>query len=137
MAKRKHPRRGGPTHCPCGSGLNREGCCGPFLDGESIPQTAEALMRSRYTAFVERHTDYLLDTWLPGTRPSVLELEAGQQWLGLSVRATSGGGLEDETGQVEFVARSRIGGKGVRLHERSRFVRIDGRWYYADGDLLT
>ncbi|MCG5511951.1 YchJ family protein [Ectothiorhodospira shaposhnikovii] len=137
MARRKHTSREGNHHCHCGSGLTREHCCGPFLDGRSIPQTAEALMRSRYTAFVEGRADYLLDTWHPETRPEVLELEAKQQWLGLSIRATSGGGPADENGEVEFVARSRVGGKGIRLHERSHFLRIDGRWYYVDGDFLV
>ncbi|MCG5493240.1 YchJ family protein [Ectothiorhodospira variabilis] len=134
MPKRKHPPRADNAPCPCGAGLHRERCCGPFLDGTSLPPTAEALMRSRYTAFVEGRTDYLLDTWLPRTRPPLLDLEPNQQWLGLSIRATSAGGVGDERGEVEFVARSRIAGRGIRLHERSRFQRVDGRWYYVDGD---
>ncbi|MBK1673934.1 hypothetical protein CKO35_11575 [Ectothiorhodospira shaposhnikovii] len=130
MAKHRSP----PNHCPCGSGLIRARCCGPFLDGDAIPQTAQALMRSRYAAFVERRTDYLLNTWHPKHRPQELELNDHQQWLGLSIRGTAGGGMEDERGEVEFVARSRVGGKGHRLHERSQFLRIDGRWYYVDGE---
>ncbi|AHK78528.1 hypothetical protein M911_04250 [Ectothiorhodospira haloalkaliphila] len=72
-------------------------------------------MRSRYTAFVEGRTDYLLDTWLPRTRPPLLDLEPNQQWLGLSIRATSAGGVGDERGEVEFVARSRI--NRLRVHQ--------------------
>ncbi len=90
-------------------------------------------MRSRYSAFVLGLADYLLATWHPGTRPLTLELDAGTQWLGLEVRAHRL--LDGERGEVEFVARSRLAGKGQRLHERSRFVREAGRWFYVDGDV--
>ncbi|MBS3800357.1 MAG: zinc chelation protein SecC [Thioalkalivibrio sp.] len=91
-------------------------------------------MRSRYTAFVEGREDYLLETWDPETRPASLVLDPAQRWLGLTLRATEAGGPEDIEGRVEFVARSRVAGRGVRLHERSRFRRIDGRWVYVDGE---
>jgi len=90
-------------------------------------------MRSRYSAFVEARRDYLLRTWAEETRPETLEFDPGQRWLGLSVRATSAGGTTDDDGEVEFVARSRVGGRGQRLHERSRFRRVNGRWVYVDG----
>jgi len=91
-------------------------------------------MRSRYTAFVEGRGDYLLATWHSSTRPAALDPDPEQRWLGLSVRATEGGGEQDVEGRVEFVARSRVHGRGVRLHERSRFLREDGRWMYVDGE---
>lgn len=87
-------------------------------------------MRSRYSAYVLGLSNYLLATWHPRTRPASLVLEPGR-WLGLSVRRHECTG---DTAVVEFVARYRVGGKGQRLHECSRFLREDGRWYYLDGD---
>lgn len=90
-------------------------------------------MRSRYSAFVLGLADYLLDTWHPSTRPPDLSIDEGVHWLGLEVRSHR---LLDEThGEVEFVARSRLAGKGQRLRERSRFLKENGRWWYVDGDL--
>lgn len=90
-------------------------------------------MRSRYTAYVLGRGDYLLATWHPDTRPSQLDLERGVKWLGLEVRDHQP--LDDTHAEVEFVARYRVGGRAVRLHERSRFTReADGRWYYVAGD---
>ena len=93
-------------------------------------------MRSRYSAFVLRNEPYLVATWHPDTRPSKVRLDGQQRWVGLSIRATEGGDLDDHTGSVEFVARYKIDGKGYRLHEISRFEKIDGRWYYLDGQHL-
>lgn len=91
-------------------------------------------MRSRYTAYVLRHADYLRATWHPSTRPAELDLAADDtRWLGLAVRHHQ---AQDAThATVEFVARYRVAGRGYRLHETSRFVREDGRWYYVDGTL--
>ena len=92
-------------------------------------------MRSRYSAYVLRLADYLLATWHPATRPSELDLSADDtKWLGLEVKKHT---LQDDShATVEFVARYRIAGKGHRLHELSRFVREDGRWYYVAGELM-
>ncbi|WP_175483767.1 YchJ family protein [Frateuria terrea] len=112
-------------------------CCGPLHEGSPAP-TAEALMRSRYSAYVLKREDYLLATWHPSTRPAHLKLATQQpapSWLGLSVKRHQHG-----TGEavVEFVARLRYGGgRAQRLHEVSRFVREDGRWYYVDGEILA
>jgi len=89
-------------------------------------------MRSRYSAFVLGRVDYLLATWHTSQRPSTLELEPQARWLGLEVRCQHG--IDADHAEVEFVARYRVAGRGVRLHERSRFVREAGRWYYVDGD---
>ena len=131
--------------CPCGrlqgSGpkakpLAYADCCGRFIDhwdAQPAPD-AECLMRSRYTAFVYERADYLLATWHPSHRPASLDFDAAAQWLGLEVR---GHWVKDvDHAEVEFVARHRLGGRAVRLHERSRFVREGGRWYYVDGDML-
>jgi SEC-C motif-containing protein len=95
-------------------------------------------MRSRYSAFVRGDVPYLLATWHSSQRPAELTLEAGGKWLGLEIKQHSVTGAD--TAEVEFVARFRVGGKAVRQHERSRFVRepaADGdRWFYVDGDAL-
>lgn len=93
-------------------------------------------MRSRYSAFVLDRRDYLLATWHPNTRPASIEApEAGLRWLGLQLRAHRS--QDDRHATVEFVARSKLGGRAHRLHELSRFVKEDdGRWYYLDGDWL-
>lgn len=131
--------------CPCGrlqgSGgkakpLAYADCCGRFIDHWDMQPApdAECLMRSRYTAFVCERADYLLATWRPSHRPASLDFDAAAKWLGLEVR---GHWVKDaDHAEVEFVARHRLGGRAVRLHERSRFVREGGRWYYVDGDML-
>ena len=93
-------------------------------------------MRSRYCAFVLCDQTYLLATWHPDTRPGKVRLGGHQRWLGLSIRATEGGGLDDLAGIVEFVARFKVDGKGHRLHEISRFEKIDDLWFYRDGQNL-
>ena len=121
--------------CPCGTELQFAECCGPFLEGSQMAPTAEALMRSRYTAFVLERADYLLATWHASHRPPAIEFDPGVKWLGLDVRQHRP--LDDSHAEVEFVARQKSpGSPAVRLHERSRFVREAGRWYYVDGDQL-
>ena len=109
-------------------------CCGRFVDHfDAVPAPdAEHLMRSRYSAFVLERADYLLATWHPSTRPASLDLDEATKWLGLEVREHKATGAD--TAEVEFVARYRVQGRAVRLHERSRFVCEDGRWFYVDGD---
>lgn len=122
--------------CPCASGLPFDACCGPCLDASRPAATAEALMRSRYCAYTHGNADYLRRTWHASTRPDTLNLdEDATRWLGLQIRSTRAGGPDDATGEVEFVARFKHAGRGHRLHETSRFVREDGRWYYLDGTL--
>ena len=120
-----------PT-CPCGSGQAYPACCGRYHAGEPAPD-AERLMRSRYSAYVQGREDYLLATWHPATRPAALELDAvpRPQWLGLAVKSHAL--LDDSHATVEFVARYKLNGRAFRLHETSRFERVDGRWLYVDG----
>lgn len=124
--------------CPCGLVADYLQCCGRYHSGAQHLQAAtpEALMRSRYSAFVLGLPDYLLATWHPSTRPEQLDaFEPGLKWLGLDVKRST---LDDAThGSVEFVARSKLGGRAHRLHELSRFVLEGGRWYYIDADATT
>ena len=119
--------------CPCDSGQSYSNCCHPYVAGLVAPETALALMRSRYTAYVLANEAYLLATWHPSTRPNQLSLSSGQHWLGLKIKSTCRGGEDDETGEVVFVARYKIDGRGHRLEEHSQFVRQDGRWLYLIG----
>lgn len=123
--------------CPCGTDLRFEYCCQPILSGRAAPDTAVALMRSRYTAFVLDDAEYLAHSWHSSTRPSEVTAPAGVEWRRLRVRDTFLGGPDDPTGEVEFVAHFRTP-EGVRdfMHERSRFARENGRWVYVDGELF-
>jgi SEC-C motif-containing protein len=125
--------------CPCSAGAAAPpypDCCARYHAGplHLLAPTAEALMRSRYSAFVLDKIDYLLDTWHASTRPASLDANpSGLKWLGLDVRRHQ---VTDEAHAiVEFVARSRLAGRAQRLHEISRFVREGGRWFYVDGDM--
>ena len=128
--------------CPCErvdaskKPLTFANCCARYLnDFENTPAPdAESLMRSRYCAFVLNRSVYLLATWHASTRPAEVRQDDSTQWLGLDVRRHT---VNDANhAEVEFVARYRTAGRGVRMHERSRFVCEAGRWYYVDGDLL-
>ena len=119
--------------CPCGSGKSFTDCCSRYLAGIEPAPTAEALMRSRYTAYTLHNEDYLLVTWHASTRPSALGLqdEAPTKWLGLEVKRHEQ--QDADHAIVEFVARYKVNGRAFRLHEVSRFVREAGRWCYVDG----
>jgi SEC-C motif-containing protein len=109
-----------------------DACCGRYLDHDTPAPDAESLMRSRYSAFVLERADYLTSSCHASTRPADLTLEPGVKWLGLAVKRHRV--IDADHAEVEFVARSRVGGSGQRLHETSRFVREGGRWFYVDGD---
>ena len=121
--------------CPCGSTKNFADCCARYIDSNQPAPTAEALMRSRYTAYTLQREDYLLATWHQSTRPSALGLaeDASTKWLGLEVKRHEQ--QDDDHAIVEFVARYKVNGRAHRLHEESRFVREDGRWFYMDGKI--
>lgn len=121
--------------CPCGSGRNYEACCGRYHARAEAAPNAEALMRSRYSAYVLGLEDYLRDTWHPATRPARLDLQGvpRPQWQGLTVKVHVP--VDDDHVTVEFVARYKLNGRAFRLHEVSRFERVDGRWLYRDGEI--
>ncbi|WP_338776841.1 YchJ family metal-binding protein [Streptomyces sp. DG1A-41] len=120
------------SSCLCGLPEAFGNCCGRYHSGTAAAPTAEALMRSRYCAFVKGDAGYLLRTWHPRTRPGTLELDPRMRWTGLEILDTSDGSAFHSTGTVEFRASYR----GGSLHERSRFERVDGAWVYVDGEFL-
>ncbi len=130
------------SHCPCGSGLEFDACCGPILAGERPAATAEALMRARYSAFATVQTAFLTDSLHPAHRHDHDEAATRRwaeesDWLGLEVVATEAGGEQDQEGMVEFIASYRDrSGVVRRYHERSSFRREQGRWYFVDGRLV-
>jgi SEC-C motif domain protein len=130
--------------CPCGSQSLYGNCCEPYLLGLAVAPTAEALMRSRYTAYSQGAPEYLVKTLHPSKRrkpdkSELLESTATLQWIGLKIVKTQRGGIRDKKGMVEFVATYR--GKAFlavpgELHERSRFLKENNQWFYIDGDIL-
>lgn len=127
--------------CPCaqtdsrGRALSYEQCCGRYVDhfADTPAPDAQFLMRSRYTAFATGATDYLLATWHPDSRPSDVDMPPGMKWLGLEVLRFRNSGPDHA--EVEFMARYSLNGRTARLRELSRFLRMDSRWYYRDGDI--
>ena len=126
------PRKTAPSAaCPCGSPAYGA-CCGRFIDGGEVPASALELMRSRYTAYVLQHERYLRQTWYLSTRPAsgFLSENDAIKWLSLDILRHHEAGSD---GTVEFIARYKVRGRAHKLHETSRFVREDGRWFYLDG----
>ena len=120
--------------CPCGSSRPYGQCCGVWHAGTPAPD-AQSLMRSRYSAFVLCNEPYLLATWHPGKRPQSIPFNKNQKWLGLRIVEARLTG--EDTADVEFIARSRVSNAAaVRHHERSRFVREGGSWFYVAGDIM-
>lgn len=138
--------------CPCGSRRPFTVCCGPFLAGDKVAPTAEALMRSRYSAFCKGQADYLIATHHPSTKQSddreaLQKTMRNTEWMNLIVLNKQKGTSRDKTGVVEYVAACRthqvlaaassVGNDELsQLHERSRFVKEKGRWLYTEGDIL-
>lgn len=122
--------------CPCGSGNLLDGCCGRYHAGQPAP-CAEALMRSRYSAYVLGLVDYLLDTTLPAQktgldRDAIGRWSAQSTWLGLEVEGAELIGGQPEHAFVTFTARWHDADGEHSHRERSAFVQHDGRWYFID-----
>jgi SEC-C motif-containing protein len=134
----KIPREREESLCPCKSRASYATCCMPFHYGRAAPETAEQLMRSRYSAYFFRLVDYLVDTTHPDTRKPGLRAELEEtvhqvSWRYLTIVDASKGGKNDKVGKVEFVAEYFVEGVSHELHERSRFRRFKGAWKYLDG----
>ena len=127
-----------PTHCLCGSNLAYQHCCGLLHTNQSHALTAEALMRSRFTAYAMHKETYLLQTWDTTTRPASIDFskETGE-WTGLEIIARKKGQLKDNKGTVEFKAYFTLDDEPRVMNEISRFVKKLDHWHYLDGKVKS
>ena len=124
--------------CSCDTQKPFTQCCEPMLKGLKTPETAADLMRSRYTAFVRKEIDYIMNTVSPASRKNfdrkgVEEWSRKTDWAGLEIVSTEKGGTDDVTGQVEFIAKFRENDEIKKHHELATFVKINGSWFFEDG----
>ena len=132
--------------CPCGAGPSAAECCARYFVGEDgqatePPPTAEALMRSRYSAYALGYIDHVMGTHHPKAggdvdRKSTEKWSREATWQGLEIVSTQAGGEGDDSGEVEFIARYEIAGTPLSHHERAQFRRHQGVWRYWDGSMV-
>jgi SEC-C motif domain protein len=129
--------------CPCSSNKNYSECCEPFITGAAVPDTAEKLMRARYSAYDKVNVDYIKKTLAPESRSdfdvkSTKEWAQKAKWQGLQIVSTDKGGPNDKKGTVEFIASYEYEGQGLDHHEVSQFRKADGgEWLFVEGDSHT
>jgi SEC-C motif-containing protein len=128
-------------NCPCGSGLAYAECCEPYIIGAKNAPSAEALMRSRYSAYVEHAIDYIIQTCTRDEKDKIDEKQTRNwseksKWLGLKIISTEKGGPLDTEGTVEFEALYEMDGLKENHHERAKFKKENGRWLYAEGEVV-
>jgi SEC-C motif-containing protein len=130
-------------NCPCGSEANYENCCEPFIKGLTLPDTAEKLMRARYSAYVKNQTSYLRATLAPESLKgfdigNARKWATESEWLGLKIKSTASGGVTDKIGTVEFVASYKQKGQVHDHHEISQFRKNnEGKWYFVSGETVS
>lgn len=128
------------SNCPCGTGKEYNDCCGPYIEGRENAPTAEALMRSRYTAYATTSLDYLRGTLMLEDQEE-FDMDAARKWAesaewkGLEVLETEAGEENDEYGAVDFIARYMQGGALQAHRELAAFKKVDGKWLYVDGEV--
>jgi len=127
--------------CPCNSGLTYGACCEPYISGAKNAPTAEALMRSRYTAYVEHAIDYIVETCAQDEKDKIdvkqtRDWSEKSKWLGLKIISTEKGGPEDTEGNVEFQASFEMNGLRDIHHEKAKFKKREGRWFYEEGNVV-
>jgi len=123
--------------CPCQSGSDFTKCCEPYLIKAKKPETAEQLMRARYTAFTKVNMDFIENTHDPKTRKTIdmddnRDWAENTKWLGLEILNTKDGGSDDQKGMVEFIAKFDSGDGEVKHHELSEFTKHNGQWFFTD-----
>ncbi len=123
-----------PNICPCGSNQTYSICCGKFHKGKLHAPTAEALMRSRYSAYVLDIPQYIYRTWDKDTRPTLQSLRESntETFISLEILSSTGGGLNDTKGTVEFIATFKVDNKSFKHHENSSFRQVNNRWVYVN-----
>lgn len=127
--------------CPCGSGRNYSDCCEPYILGKADVPTAEALMRSRYSAYVVHAIDYIVDTCIKDDEHGIdvkqtRDWSEKSEWLGLKIINTEKGTTSDSEGTVEFTAEYKTGGLKDIHHEIALFKKINGMWFYDTGKIV-
>lgn len=128
--------------CYCGNNSDYSDCCKPIIDGVKIAETAEQLMRARYSAYVGAQMDFIFETTHPDHRQGydhagTKEWAENSEWLGLEIVDTIKGGADDAAGQVEFIARFSEKGETREHHENAQFIRDDGRWFFTEGSMVV
>lgn len=134
------------SDCPCRildtKKLSLNDCCGPFMDGKKAAPTAEAMMRSRYTAYVVKNIDYIDQTQINEknevfNKEEALKWAESSEWMGLDIKRTQKGEANDDTGVVEFIAhyKDKTSGTELRHHETSSFQKKDGGWKFKEGNI--
>lgn len=126
------------NQCPCGSGMPYEECCEPIITGREKARTAEALMRSRYSAYVKEEFSHVYDSYHPETRKhfSLAAIEEQSHeitWAGLTIDEVEKGRADDTEGFVTFKAQYKMNGQSQNLHEKSYFTKENGQWFYVNG----
>jgi SEC-C motif-containing protein len=128
-------------NCPCGSGNPYSNCCEPIINGSQPAETAEKLMRARYSAYVGVQMDFVFETTHPDQRTdfdhkATREWAESADWQGLEIISTKDGGKNDTTGEVEFIARFRDKEAPREHHELAQFKRENGLWFFTDGSMV-
>lgn len=122
------------TSCLCGSKIEYSLCCEPFHKKIISPQTAESLMRSRFTAYAKQNETYLLETWDSKKRPETIDFSKEEAiWTKLDILKTKKGTKKDTKGLVEFKAYYTLDNDAYVMKEMSRFIKVTGKWYYLEG----
>lgn len=126
--------------CPCGSQKPYNECCEPFVTWKINPSTSEQLMRARYSAYVKEKIDFILDTTLEEKRKecdeqAIRNWSSKSIWHKLEIISSKSGGPQDNEGMVEFIAHFTEGGIRKNLHEKAVFKKVEGKWFYIDGEI--
>lgn len=126
--------------CPCGSGNHYSECCEQIISGNRTADTAEQLMRARYSAYVFAEMDFIYESTHPDHRQGydhagTKDWAETAEWQGLEIIGTTGGGADDSVGEVEFIARFNEKGDNREHHESGQFKRKDGHWYFTEGQM--
>ena len=126
------------NQCPCGSNVAYTACCEPIITNSRPAETAEQLMRARYSAYTKTAMDFVFNSTDPANREGydhdgTRAWAENSEWLGLQIIGSSKGGTDDTTGEVEFIARFNENGLLREHHENALFTKKDGIWYFTDG----
>jgi len=129
------------TSCPCGSTKTYSDCCEPIIKGAQPVETAEQLMRARYSAYTKTEMDFVFNSTDPANREGydhdgTRAWAENSEWLGLQIIGTVRGGADDNNGEVEFIARFKENGTLREHHENALFTRKEGVWYFSDGVMV-